>query len=265
MAGYGSFAYYYDRLTDNAEYSKRCDYITNLLAENAVGGGILLDLACGTGTMSQLFSEKGFEVIGVDASEEMLSIAMEKNYERDGNILYICQSMDQLDLYGTINCAVCTLDSINHVTDKSLVREAFKKVGLFMEKGGVFVFDVNTEYKHRHVLGNNTFVYDVDDVYCVWQNTLNDENADVHIELDIFAKSEDTDTYIRDEEEFSEVIYSHAELEEYLKKAGFEIVGVYDEFTKENLKTDSQRAVYVCKKVKQTNGFFKGIIDKIKK
>ena len=79
------------------------------------------------------------------------------------------------------------------------------------------------------------------------------------------AKSEDTDTYIRDEEEFSEVIYSHAELEEYLKKAGFEIVGVYDEFTKENLKTDSQRAVYVCKKVKQTNGFFKGIIDKIKK
>lgn len=94
---------------------------------------------------------------------------------------------------------------------------------------------------------------------------MNEENADVHIELDIFAKSEDTDTYIREEEEFSEIIYSHEELEAYLKKSGFEIVGVYDEFTKESLKADSQRAVYVCKKVKQTNGFFKGIIDKIKK
>lgn len=264
MAGYGSFSYYYDKLTDNAEYSRRCDYITDLLAENSVSEGILLDLACGTGTMSQLFSEKGFDVIGVDASEEMLSLAMEKNFEKDGSVLYLCQDMAELDLYGTINCAVCTLDSINHVTDGKKVKSAFEKVGLFMEKGGVFVFDVNTEYKHRSILADNTFVYDVEDVYCVWQNTLDKETARVHIELDIFVKDEN-DSYFRVEEEFDEVVYSHEELEAYLKKSGFEILGVYDEFTKSPLKPDSQRAVYVCKKVKQTNGFFKGIIDKIKK
>lgn len=260
MAAYGNLSLFYDKLTDNAEYAKRCDYITDLLSENGVSEGILLDLACGTGNLSELFAEKGFDVIGVDISQEMLSLAMEKSYDKELDILYLCQDMAELDLYGTINCAVCALDSLNHVTDSESVRKAIKQVGLFMEKGGVFVFDVNTRYKHREVLANNTFVYDLDEVYCVWQNTLDEETDRVHIDIDIFSPDE-SGKYDRLEESFDEVIYDRTQLEAWLKKYGFEIVGVYEEFTHGEVKSDTQRAVYVCKKIKQTNGFFKGILS----
>lgn len=260
MAAYGELAFFYDRLTDNAEYSKRCDYITDLLSENGVSEGILLDLACGTGNLSELFSQKGFDVIGVDISENMLSVATEKSYDKGLDILYLCQDMAELDLYGTINCAVCALDSINHVTDSDKVRKAIQKVGLFMEKGGVFIFDVNTRYKHREILGNNTFVYDLDDIYCVWQNTLDEASDTVHIELDLFS-SDGARKYERFEEEFDEVIYDREQLEGWLKKYGFEIAGVYEEFTRQPVKPDTQRAVYVCRKIKQTNGFFRGIMS----
>lgn len=262
MTAYAKLAEFYDRLTDNAEYQKRCDYITDLLSENGVSEGILLDLACGTGNLSELFSLRGFEVIGVDISPEMLSLASEKAYEKGLDILYLCQDMSELDLYGTINCAVCTLDSFNHVTDPESVKKAIKKVGLFMEKGGVFAFDVNTRYKHREILANNTFVYDLDDIYCVWQNTLDEETDAVHIDIDLFSPDENG-KYDRSEESFDEVIYSRPTLEAWLKKYGFETVGVYDEFTHTPISETTQRAVYVCKKIKQTNSFFKGLLKKI--
>ena len=142
MAGYGDFAYYYDMLTENVDYEERSNYISGLLAENGVGKGILLDLACGTGTMSFLLSDKGYDVIGVDASEEMLSVAQEKKMESEKDIMFLCQRMEELDLFGTINAAICTLDSINHITDEEIVRKAFSKVSLFMEDKGLFIFDV---------------------------------------------------------------------------------------------------------------------------
>ena len=262
MTAYGNLAQFYDRLTDNGEYAKRCDYITDLLSENGVSGGILLDLACGTGNFSELFCQKGFDVIGVDISPDMLACAMEKSYDKGLDILYLCQDMAELDLYGTISCAVCTLDSFNHVTEPDSVRKAIKKVGLFMEKGGVFVFDVNTRYKHREVLANNTFVYDLDEIFCVWQNTLDAETDRVHIDIDLFAPDENG-KYDRLEESFDEVIYDRETLEAWLKKYGFETVGVYEEFTRESVKPDTQRAVFVCKKIKQTNGFFKGILSSL--
>ena len=140
MAGYGDFAYYYDMLTENVDYEKRCEYITDLLAENGAGKGILLDLACGTGTMSFLLAEKGYDVIGVDASEDMLSVAQEKKMESGSDIMFLCQRMEELDLFGTINAAVCTLDSINHITDEETVKKVISKVSLFMEDKGLFVF-----------------------------------------------------------------------------------------------------------------------------
>ena len=158
MASYGDFAYYYDMLTENVDYDKRCEYICGLLAENGISEGILLDLACGTGTMSLMFSQKGYDVVGVDGSEEMLTQAQEKKMESGDDVIFLCQRMEELDLFGTINAAVSTLDSINHVTDEDTVKEIFRRVSLFMEDKGIFVFDVNTPYKHREVLGDNTFI-----------------------------------------------------------------------------------------------------------
>lgn len=250
MAGYGDFAYYYDLLTENVDYESRCNYISALLAENGVGKGILLDLACGTGTLSMLLSKKGYDVIGVDASQEMLSQAQEKKIEADADIIFLCQKMEELDLFGTINAAVCTLDSINHVTNEDTVREIFRRVSLFMEDKGIFIFDINTPYKHKEILGDNTFIYDMDEVYCVWQNTT-DENLLTKVSLDIFEKdeeNEDDEVYYRYSEEFYEKGYDLEKIKEFLTENKFEVLAVYEEMTKESVKSDTQRAVFIAKK-----------------
>lgn len=247
MSGYGSFSDVYDILTQNVNYPQRAQYIADLLAENGVEGGILLDLACGTGALSIEMAGRGFEVIGVDASGEMLSIAMNSAYEAGVNILFLCQTMQQLDLYGTINACICTLDSINHLTEKADVQAAFDRVSLFTEPGGIFVFDVNTPYKHREILANNTFVYDMDEVYCVWQNTLDEESDTVQIDLDIFEEVEDG-LFERTQESFCERAYGIDELKTMLVSAGFEPLAVYGELTKDPPAVDSQRVFITARK-----------------
>ncbi len=250
MAGYGDFAYYYDLLTGNVDYESRCDYIGSLLAENGVGKGILLDLACGTGTVSLLMSEKGYEVIGVDASEEMLSQAQEKKMERGADIIFLCQRMEELDLFGTVNAAVSTLDSLNHVTDEASLRKIFRRVSLFMEDGGIFLFDVNTPYKHREVLADNTFIYDMDEVYCVWQNST-DEELLTEVSLDIFERDTEADedgVYYRYSEEFCERGYSLDKIREWLEENKFEVLAVYEEMTRQPVTERTERAVFVAKK-----------------
>jgi ubiquinone/menaquinone biosynthesis C-methylase UbiE len=251
MAGYGDFSYYYDLLTENVDYEKRCDYICNLLAENGIGKGILLDLACGTGTMSMLLSHKGYDVIGVDASEDMLSVAQEKKMESGKDIMFLCQRMEELDLFGTINAAVCTLDSINHITDEKTVQQVFSKVSLFMEDKGIFLFDVNTPYKHREVLGDNTFIYDMDDVYCVWQNSTDKKTLLTEVSLDIFEKDteEENDVYYRYSEEFSEKGYELSEIEKWLTENKFEVLGIFEEMTKNAVSESTQRAVFLARKI----------------
>ena len=251
MAGYGDFAYYYYLLTENVDYESRCEYICNLLAENGVGKGILLDLACGTGTMSLLLSDKGYDVIGVDASEDMLSVAQEKKMESGKDIMFLCQRMEELDLFGTINAAVCTLDSINHITDEKTVQKVFSKVSLFMEDKGLFLFDVNTPYKHREVLGDNTFIYDMDDVYCVWQNSTDKNTLLTEVSLDIFEKDteEQDDVYYRYSEEFSEKGYELSEFEKWLTENKFEVLGIFEEMTKNAVSERTQRAVFLARKI----------------
>lgn len=249
MASYGDFAYYYDMLTENVDYDKRCEYICDLLAENGVSEGILLDLACGTGTLSLMFAEKGYDVVGVDGSEEMLTQAQEKKMETGADVIFLCQRMEELDLFGTINAAVSTLDSINHVTDKETVKEIFRRVSLFMEDKGIFLFDVNTPYKHKEILGDNTFIYDLDEVYCVWQNSTDDELLTT-ISLDLFEKDEDDEeTYYRYSEEFSERAYDLDDIREWLEECKFEVTAVYEEMTKDSVKADTQRAVFVARKI----------------
>lgn len=249
MASYGDFAYYYDVLTENVDYQKRCEYICSLLAENGVSEGILLDLACGTGTLSLMLSERGYDVIGVDGSEEMLTQAQEKKMQTGDDTIFLCQKMQELDLFGTINAAVSTLDSINHVVSEDDVREIFRRVSLFTEDKGIFIFDVNTPYKHREILGDNTFIYDLDQVYCVWQNTT-DENLVTTISLDLFEKDEyDEETYYRYSEEFRERAYDLDKIKKWLEEYKFEVVAVYGEMTRDAVKADTQRAVFVARKI----------------
>ena len=245
--GYGDFAFYYDSLNVEAEYEKRAAFFHTLLKEGGVKSGILLDLACGTGTMSEAFAEKGYDVIGVDSSESMLSVANEKKCQSGLDILYLCQKMQELDLFGTVDCCVCALDGINHLTSETDVRLAFRNVALFMRPGGVFVFDVNTPYKHEKVLGNNCFVYDLDDLFCVWQNTFSARDNTTHISLDIFendSEGEDDDVYFRTHESFSERAYPTDLLVSFLKSTGFENIKFFSEFSPDLPEENAERIVF---------------------
>lgn len=243
---YGSFALFYDRLTENVDYETYAAYIKRLFQSYGKNIKTVLDVACGTGTLTSFLAKEGFEMIGTDESCDMLMQAQQKKLEENSDILYLCQSASELDLYGTVQGAVCTLDSINHITDEDEVKRAFEKISLFMEKDGIFVFDLNTEYKHREVLGNNTFVYDLDDVYCVWQNEFDEEKMLTHITLDIF--SEENGLYERFFEEFDERAYSNKNVENWLKISNFELVGCFEEMTEKEPAADAQRIVYVARK-----------------
>ena len=245
MSGYENFALYYDALTDNVDYENRAAYYLSLLREQGVNDGLLLDLACGTGSLSRLFAKAGYDVIGIDGSPAMLAEAQQKAMEEGQNILFLCQQMQEIDLYGTIRGTVCALDSLNHLTDEADVVETIRRVALFTEPGGVFVFDVNTPYKHRSVLADNTFVYETEDVYCVWQNELQDNDV-VQITLDFFEQDEDV--YIRSGEQFSERAYAIPRLTEILQKSGFSVCHIFDGLTKEPVNDQTQRAVFVCQK-----------------
>ena len=247
MPSYEMFADFYDSLTDNVEYEKRADYIVNVLEKNFNHDlGLTLDLACGTGTMTMLLKEKGIDVYGVDGSYDMLTVAQQKTMEKGLNILYLCQRMESLDLYGTIDTCICTLDSLNHIVDEKVFTKAIERVSLIKKKGGYYLFDLNTLYKHRKVLANNSFVFETDEVFLAWQNTLQ-ENDIVDIDLDFFIKEEDL--YERYSESFSERAYSLEFVEKVLKKYNFVVDGVFGDLTTEPPKVNEERIIIIARKV----------------
>lgn len=245
---YGVFSEFYDALTANVSYDTVSQVLSSLLTRYGKGRGLLLDLACGTGSVSVRLAKKGYEVIGVDLSPEMLSEAQNKAYSAGQNILFLCQDMTALDLYGTVDAAVCTLDGLCHLPDEESVFEALQKVSLFMNPGGVFLFDVNSVYKHRAVLGNNTFVYDTDDVYCVWQNTLLSDGVTVQMDLDFFEPVSDAGDYVRQSERFTERAYPKETLEAMLKKAGFTVLDVFDGYSGKPAHDTSERLLFAVRK-----------------
>ena len=251
MGGYSFFSSVYDTLTENVNYAARADYIADLLADNGIKGGILLDLACGTGTLSVEMSKKGFEVIGVDASADMLSVAMNNAYEAERNILFLCQPMQQLDLYGTINAAICTLDSINHLTDEADVQATFDKVSLFTEPGGIFIFDVNTPYKFENIYSDNSYVLEDENedggaIYCGWQNFYDRESRVCDFYLSVFEEGENGQ-YYRDDEHQRERCYTREEIENALASTGFELLGVYNGLDFEALTPTDERWYFVAR------------------
>ncbi len=246
MSTYKSFAPCYDLLMTDADYKKRTDYILKLFKKFGAAPTLLLDAACGTGNFSIELASRGIEVIGTDISEDMLSLAREKTAKTDLDILYLCQGTEELDLYGTVDGAVCLTDSINHITDKRILQRAFEKISLFLEPEKLFIFDVNTPYKHREILGDNTFIINDEDIYCVWQNKFIKKTNEVAISLDFFVKEEQC--YKKSHEEFFERAYTQGELEKMLSKANLEILGIFDELKFTPPKEKTQRIYYVCKK-----------------
>lgn len=234
-------------MTENIDYALLAEYFGGILRSNGIKDATVLDLACGTGTLTVLLSKAGYEMIGADISNEMLSVAVNAAFDAGEHILFLHQSMQKLDLYGTVDAVICSLDGINHLADAQEVLAAFGRVSLFLNKDGVFVFDVNTVYKHREILGNNTFVYDLENVYCVWQNTYHQATDIVDMELDVFERR--GKAYERNSDSFSERAYEQSVIEELLNRSGLQTVAVYDGWSLEPPSADSQRLVFVAKKL----------------
>ncbi len=243
---YSSFASVYDELTFNVDYEKRAEYIMSILKDNGIEDGLLLDLACGTGSLSVEFAKKGFEVIATDSSADMLMEAQNKAFSEGVNIMFLCQKMQETDLYGTVRAIVCSLDSINHLENIDEVRKTFSVLKNFIDDGGIMVFDVNTLYKHREVLGNNTFIYDEKNVYCVWQNRLLPDNKTVGINLDFFVKN--GSTYERFNENFKEIAFSDEEITSAVENSGFKVVKRYSDLSCSRPKEDTERVYYVIRR-----------------
>ena len=243
---YGVFAQFYDNLTQNVDYKTKADYLCSLFERFNHDPGCMLDLACGTGTLTIELKKRGIDIFGADMSSEMLTEAQMKAFDEELEVLFLKQKMQSLTLYGTIDTCICTLDSISHLSGKKQVQQTFDRVSYYMEQGGLFVFDVNTIYKHERILADNTFVYDTDDVFCVWQNTYSDDLHKVRIELDFFIPEEGH--YIRESESFSEYAYSRAEIEEMLINSGFEVLAVYEDMTFDEPKDDTQRMTFTARK-----------------
>lgn len=247
VVAYGVFAEFYDKLTGNVYYKERADYLLEICKKFNHDTGITLDLACGTGTLTLELKRRGVDVYGIDGSQEMLSEASMKAFEEELDVLFLCQKMQSIDLYGTIDTCFCTLDSINHMVNVEDVQKTFDRVSLFMNQGGLFVFDVNTVYKHREILKDNVFVFDTEDVYCVWQNTPVDEYVE-EISLDFFIPHP-KGGYVRESERFRERAYETEVLTEMLRSAGFEVKAVYDDMSFESPKDTEQRLYFVAEKL----------------
>ncbi len=243
---YSSFAGVYDELTLNVDYKKRGEYITSILNESGINGGLLLDLACGTGSLSVELSKKGFEVIATDGSAEMLMEAQSKAYKENQQIMFLCQKMQETDLYGTVRAIVCSLDSINHLNSIDEVEKTFSCLKNFIDDGGIMIFDVNTLYKHQNILGNNTFIYDEKGVYCTWQNRLLKNEKTVNINLDFFVKK--GNTYQRFNENFNETAFSIDEITQAFEKNGFRLLNIYDDMSANPPTPESERLYFVIRR-----------------
>ena len=170
MEAYTSFAVVYDTFMDNVPYEEWGEYLHGLLLEYGVEDGLVLDLGCGTGTMTEILASKGYDMTGVDFSEEMLDIAMQKRTKSGHDILYLMQDMREFELYGTVRAIVSVCDSMNYLTEDGDLEQVFRLANNYLDPGGLFIFDMNTEYKYREMLGDQTIAEERENCSFIWDN-----------------------------------------------------------------------------------------------
>ena len=246
MSGYAAFAAFYDALTEDVDYAAWADYLRAAVCRHGGSTDTVLDLACGSGSLALELSRRGCEVVGVDGSADMLAVAREKAAEEGADVLFLCQDMRQLDLYGTVDAAFCMLDSLNHVLSTADLGEIFRRLGLFIRPDGLLVFDVNTPHKHEVTLGDNAFVYEKEEFVCLWRNRYIPATHETEMLLDFFLE-EEGGVYSRYTDTVRERGYSLTTWKKLLAAAGFDLLAVYGERSFEPPTADADRWVLVAR------------------
>lgn len=244
MDAYTSFASVYDTFMDNIPYEEWTEYLISILKEYGVNDGLVLDLGCGTGNMTELLAKAGYDMIGVDNAEEMLEIAMEKRAESGHDILYLLQDMREFELYGTVKAIVSICDSVNYITEEEDLLEVFRLTNNYLDPKGVFVFDFNTVHKYRDVFGSQTIAEDREECSFIWDNYYYEEEQINEYELSLFIREEDSDLYRKYQETHFQKAYDLETIKRLIEQSGLEYITAYDAFTKNPPTAESER-IYV--------------------
>lgn len=245
---YGSFAYVYDKFMDDVPYEEWADYVQSLLMEHEVREGLVLELGCGTGNLTEILASRGYDMIGVDLSADMLDIAMEKRERSGRDILYLMQDMREFELYGTVRAAVSICDSMNYLQEEKDLLSTFKLVNNYLDPGGIFIFDLNTAYKYRELIGDTTIAENREGASFIWENTWYEEEKVNEYDLTIFAETENG-LYQKFEETHFQRAYDLKTVKRLIAEAGMEFLAAYDAFTRESVRPDSER-IYVIAREK---------------
>ena len=240
---YTSFAKVYDTFMDNIPYEEWGKYLTGLLEEYGVKEGLVLELGCGTGSMTEILAGKGYDMIGADNSEEMLEIAIEKRERSGHDILYLLQDMREFELYGTVRAVVSVCDSVNYVTEEEELIEVFRLVNNYLDPKGVFIFDFNTKYKYQNVLGDRTIAEKRDECSFIWDNYYYEEEEINEYELTLFIQEKEN-LYRKFEEVHYQRAYTLEQMLQLVKESGLEFVTAYDAFTRKQ-PTDTSERIYM--------------------
>ena len=244
MNSYEALSAYYDRFTEDVGYAGWADFFERVFAREGVQPRLILDLACGTGSLTRLLADRGYEMIGADASPDMLMQAMQNTMDCDPRPLFLNQRMEDLDLYGTVDVCLCCLDSINYVTDPDTLQKAFERVHLFLgPKTGLFVFDVNTPEKFARIDGN-AYVREDEDVFCVWQAAV--EDGLCAYQFDIFER--DGEAWTRAQETHEERVYPLEQLAAMLARAGFSEIKTYGDQSFSPVRGGEDRVYFTARK-----------------
>lgn len=245
MMAYDALAASYDALTWDIPYEAILDFWEAVLKKTGKTPETVLDLACGTGSLSVLLAKKGFRVLGADISEEMLTAAAEKAAELEEPPFFICQSMQELSLPQKVDWIVCCLDGINYLTDPEDCKETFHRCYESLREGGMLTFDINSAFKLRGLDGQ-VWLDENDDTYCVWRTEFDEEENICYYGVDLFTR--EGEVWLRDFEEHRQYAYSVEQLTAYLQEAGFGDIRVYADLSADAPKEDSQRIFISCVK-----------------
>ncbi len=250
MDAYTDFARVYDTFMDETPYREWCAFLVDILKEFGIERELVLELGCGTGSLTELLADAGFDMIGVDNSEEMLNIAMEKREraDRETDILYLCQDMREFELYGTVKAVVSVCDSLNYLLTEEDLLTTFRLVNNYLDPHGIFIFDFNTVYKYEEVIGDTTIAENREECSFIWENFYHEEEQINEYDLTIFVK-EESEMFRRFTETHYQRGYTLEQMTKLVEAAGLEFVRALDADTKGEVGAESERVYVIAREV----------------